>query len=430
MYWEKRIDRSGKPYYGFIYFDSKLGKNVRLRRHEVPSDILTDAQADAFCRLRESEHEAAKLRIQRKLEWQSKFYKFDELLDLFKTDSKLRAPNSWVQSLYYLEHYAFDFFLNVKQSNNLNNWPMYFEELRDWLLTVQTSRTTKTGVLAYSSRNHVVRALNTFIDVMIRKGKMAPGAPKCRGFDSSLMNKRTIDDVLTQEEVVFIHGRLKELDESLLAADLFLVSVNTGLRLGEGLGLSLADVFQGEPSDNTFVNSMKKNSLSCAGFISLGSQLFDAHNPRGEDGLVQRKPLKGRKRIGDDFGRVVPLLEKEVFNAIARRFNEQNRCFKHRLYGDRQADYLLFNGLNKNGYTNLLRKAYEGSAYRYKSPHCARHTFATRFAGLTCGDFFLCKAVLGHRDIETTMDYVHIFAALNKAARSKEQVEDGMMLIE
>jgi integrase len=40
------------------------------------------------------------------------------------------------------------------------------------------------------------------------------------------------------------------------------------------------------------------------------------------------------------------------------------------------------------------------------------------------------QAVLGHKDIETTRDYVHIFAALNKAARAKDQKRSGMRLIE
>jgi hypothetical protein len=83
----------------------------------------------------------------------------------------------------------------------------------------------------------VIRALNTFLAVMARKGKME-SAPKCRCFDSALMNKRTIEHVLMEEEIGFIHGRLIELDPSMLSADFFRVLVGTGLRLGEGLALS------------------------------------------------------------------------------------------------------------------------------------------------------------------------------------------------
>jgi integrase len=429
MYWAKRTNRAGEFYYSFIYFDLKPRKNVRLRREEVPIGIDSDAQADAFCRTREAEHEAVKLRIQRKLDWQRKFYDFDKLLDLFEADSKVRAPNSWRQSVYNLEHYAFDFFLTTKQCNNLNNWSLHFDEFRDWLLAVKTSRQTKGGGLAYSSRNHVIRALNTFLAVMARKGHMEP-APKCRCFDSSLMNKRSIDHVLSDEEVHFVYKRLSELDPSLVAADFFRVSVGTGVRLSEGLAFSVADVFEGEPVDRTFREAMKKNGFSCLGFVSINSQLRDSAGSRGPEGQVARKPLKGRRRIDEESGRTIPVLDKEVYNSIARLFNKQNERFINAECGQNASDYLLFDGLNKNIYSSLLRKAYEGSIYRHKSPHCARHTFATRFAGLTCGDMYLCQAVLGHRDIDTTRDYVHIFAALNKAARAKEQKRGGMRLID
>jgi integrase len=189
-------------------------------------------------------------------------------------------------------------------------------------------------------------------------------------------------------------------------------------------------VFEGEPVDRTFREAMKKNSLSCLGFVSINSQLRDPVAPRDKDGRVLRKPLKGRRRIDEEAGRTIPILDKEGFNAIARRFNEQNERQAEGTQGLSASDYLLFEGLNKNTYSNLLKKAHEGSIYSHKSPPCARHTFATRFAGITCGDIYLCQAVLGHKDIETTRDYVHIFAALNKAARGMEQKRGGMRLIE
>lgn len=48
---------------------------------------------------------------------------------------------------------------------------------------------------------------------------------------------------------------------------------------------------------------------------------------------------------------------------------------------------------------------------------------------MTCGDFFLAKAILGHKDVETTMRYVHIFEAIHRKARKKEQKRVGVELI-
>jgi hypothetical protein len=126
MYWQKRKDRSGTIYYSFVQWNPVERKNTRLRASEVPADISTDAHADAFCRLRDAESEAAKFRIQRKLAWKKKFYDFEELLSIFETEAKHRAPNSWQGTIYYLQQYGFDFFLNKKQCNNLNNWPLFF----------------------------------------------------------------------------------------------------------------------------------------------------------------------------------------------------------------------------------------------------------------------------------------------------------------
>jgi hypothetical protein len=164
MRWEWRKDRLGKQYRSFLYYDAKLKKNVRLRKTEIPSDIVTDEQANAFCSLKSAEHETARLRIQRKLEWRTKFYDFNELMGIFTVEIKKMAPNSWENNIYFLEQYALPFFLQNKQCNNLNNWHIYYDEFRDWLETARTVKGDRP--LAYSTKNHVISALNTFMVIM------------------------------------------------------------------------------------------------------------------------------------------------------------------------------------------------------------------------------------------------------------------------
>ena len=427
MYWEKR-GAAEEMQYCFIYWDPIAKTNIRIKQSDVPQDIETDAQADAFCRLKEAETEASKLRIARKLAWQKKFYDFEELLEIFEKEVQKRAPNSWQGQLYYLKQYGLDFFLNKKQSNNLNNWSLYFEEFRDWLLTVKTGKTTQSQRLAYSSRNNVIGSVNIFLDIMFRKGKCEL-QPKCQKFPRHLLNRRDAEDVISTDEVKIITALLQESDETYLASDFFTVLLNSGLRLGEGLGLSLADFFPGAPDSHYTKGSLERHSLMCLGYISLESQLTNSRCPRSFDKTIPRKPLKGRKRIDSKASRMIPIFDRKTFNVLARRYNEQSALMENKQFGSNKSDYLLFDGLTRNIFFRLITKAYEKSKFKNKSAHCARHTFATNLAGMTNADTGLCRLVLGHRDEDTTLGYVHLFEQINRQARANVQVKNKIELV-
>ena len=70
------------------------------------------------------------------------------------------------------------------------------------------------------------------------------------------------------------------------------------------------------------------------------------------------------------------------------------------------------------------------TAFKHKSPHCARHTFATNLAGLTHADTGFCRLVLGHKDEDTTLGYVHLFEQINRQARSKVLVKTKIALVD
>lgn len=429
MFWEKRKDKNGKSYYSFIQWDQTLGRNIRLRKSEVPQDIATDSAANAFCKLREAEFEATKMRILRKLEWQKKFYDFDELLDIHLNEMKNRAPNSWNCSMYYLKQYVFDFFLNHKQCNNLNNWPLYYEEFRDWLLVTKTSKKTTGHTLAYNSRNNIIGALNTFMDVMCIKNKCQQSR-KCSKFPSHLSGKKSAEHVITDAEARFIEQRLRHVDPSGTSANFFAVLLATGMRLGEGLSLSVADFFPCAPTNKIIAGALDRHNIKCIGYISLESQLANTMKVRNKDNHVPRKPLKGRRAIDASSNRIIPIANKKTYNLIAMLYNQQLDSLDKKAYGTNKGDYLLFDGLNKNKFSRHLRLAYKGTSYKVKSPHCTRHTFATSFAGQTDADVALCRLVLGHRDEDTTMGYVHIFEQINRQARSNELVRGRIELLE
>lgn len=428
MYWEKR-ESGGESYYCFIYWDQKEKRNVRLKKEDVPQDIKTDKQAEEFCRLKESEHEAAKMRIERKLAWQQKFYSFPELLEIFEKKVKERAPNSWESQVYYLRHYGLDFFLTESQCNNLNNWPLYFERFREWLGTVKTSRSTKTETLSVASQNNVIGAVNTFLDIMRKEGK-CDVLPKCEKFPRHLVNRRTAEHVISDIEAQVVTSQLIELDKTKLAPDFFQMLLGTGLRLAEGLGISLADFFPGQPTNSYLKDALARNNLKCYGYIVLESQVTSRTTFRDKKGKVLRKPLKGRKVIDGKASRLIPIIDKKVFNILARRYNEQTALFEKKKYGSDKADYLLFNGLTKSGFHNRITAAYEKTQYEPRTAHCARHTFATNFAGLTNADTGLCRLILGHKDEQTTLDYVHLFEQISRQAKANDLVRTKIDLID
>ncbi len=429
MYWEKRLKKDGTYYYSFIQWDSENGRNIRLKKSEIPLDIKSDAQANDFCKLRESEHEACRIRIQRKLSWQKKYYDFEDLLTIFETEMKTQAPNSWETSLYYLRQYVFDFFLTQKQSNNLNNWPLHFENFRDWLLIAKPSKKTISTGLSYNTRNNIITALNTFLCIMNRKGK-CDHFPKCIKFPSHLTNKRTADDVISYQEGEIIEDTLRLETYSQISADFFNVLMSTGMRLSEGLGLSITDFFPHQPNHTLIRRALERHKIPCYGYLSLESQVSNATHIRRSDKSVPRKPLKGRRRIDANSGRIIPITDKKTFNILARLYNQQLDLFDQRDFGANKADYLLFNGLNKNTFSRHLRFAYQNTTYKPKSPHCTRHTFATNFAGLTNADTALCRLVLGHRDEDTTLGYVHLFEQINRIARTNELVRNKIEFLE
>lgn len=143
----------------------------------------------------------------------------------------------------------------------------------------------------------------------------------------------------------------------MIAANMFLVALNTGLRLNELIGLSLADFYPGEPVYKPLTMALQNLGMKALGYIILESQPADPVSIRTDSGIVKRKPLKGKKRISDSENRTIPILDKQTFNTLARLWNTQRDLLEKKQYGSDPKDYLLFQGLNKNVYSNALKRA-------------------------------------------------------------------------
>lgn len=427
MYWEKRISKDNKVTFTFAYYNKKIKKTIRLKNTEVPSDINTEEKAAEFCRIKDAEFESVKMRIQKKLEWKNKFYDFTDLLALYEIDMKKKAPNNWKNSMYFLEQYVFPYFLTEKQCNNVNNWHLFYQDFIDWLLVIKPSKGT-TNTLSYSTKNHIITALNNFMSILKTRRKV-DRLEKCTKFPKHLVKSRDIDDVYNESEVKLVTEKLTEINADY--GDLFQVLLNTGLRISECLAISIDDFYVGEPQHETINNALKRHGIECLGYLVIESQLAKVFQIREPNGAIERKPLKGRKVIKSGTGRIIPIFNKDVFNILAKRYNNQLELLKTKKFGSDGKNYLFFDGLNRNTVNAALVKVYEGFNGRFKPKcqHCCRHTFSTNFVGLTNGDFFMAKAILGHKDIETTMRYVHIFEAINRKVKNTAQVRTGIKLL-
>ena len=158
--------------------------------------------------------------------------------------------------------------------------------------------------------------------------------------------------------------------------DLYAVTLNTGMRLGEALGLMWDKV--------DFVN----------GQIIVSRSL-------GRSGL--KHTTKTHK------ARFIPM------NANVKTILE--KCFKMRLndsfvFADSKGSHLDYNHVTERHFMVAQRESGLKKIIRF---HDLRHTFASHFM-MNGGNLYTLQKLLGHTDIQTTMIYAHLDADFLKEA--------------
>lgn len=426
---EKRtIKKSGESYYSFVRYDSVSKKNLRMTREEIRNrfgrDIVTEEDARKCLGLLEAEVDSTKKQFKRRSDWQEKFYRFSELLRIYKIKRQKKAPNSWRHSTHYLTYYVLPFFLNHRQIGNILLWPDHYEAFRTWLET-DACLVRKPGQrISYASMNHCVKALNTFMRHLKDDG-IVTELRLMEAFDESLLKERTADDLVPEQDMIKIVSHLHFVGNS-LEADYYRFLYFTGMRFNEGLGVSLADVHPGQSDHGLFSNLLRKNNIKYFGYILLDSQPA-AENRSARDvetGRVPRKPLKGRKKICEKNSRIVPITDRDVWNNLVLRCKEQFQNWKTGIHGPEQKDYLLFDGLNKATSMTRLKSAHEGLNLGHKTWHCLRHTRATTLFGET-GDRELAKMWLGHSSDRVFSKYEHCYQEAIRKAKRPEISKNG-----
>lgn len=415
MKYERRENKNGSAYYSFVWYDNKTKRPVRLTREEIKKrfgkDILTEAEAKECLQLLAGQFESEKVRIERRLQWQEKFYSFKTLVDQYEIKQKKTAPNSWENSVFYLKHYVLPFFLTEKRLNGVELWSDYFEDFKEWLEKDARLIRNPKKPISYASKNHAIKSLNTFLS-QLYKSKLLQQEYKCEGFGEHLCNKRDFDDVIHPEEMEKIETELNRLGYE-TEADLFRFLYDTGMRFHEAVGVSLADIYQGELAANILNQKLKFFKMKYYGYVVINSQF------NGKVGsTVLRKPLKGTKEISERVARTIPITDKKLWNRIVTRAEAQFKKFKNGESSDKK-DYLIFEGIDDTTARIRLIEAFRNVKLKYRSWHCCRHSRATWLIGQT-GDHMLATIWLGHKNPRTIEKYNHIYQAITRQAKRDE----------
>jgi site-specific recombinase XerD len=402
---EKRTNRDGSHYYSFVTADRK-----RLSREYVRNrfgrDITSEEDAKQTLKLLDAEFEAKKYRISQRLDWEKQFYNFKALLDDFVKKQKKRAPNSWQNNEFYCRHYVLYYFLQVKKLNNIELWVDHYDDFVGWLEKAKRVKSDK--VIAVSSKNHAIKALNIFMKHLHEKN-IVTTYRKCEVFGQHLVNERTLDDVISDEEMERIFKRLQKLgydSEALYFRYLYV----SGMRFNEGLCISADDIFQDEIKNDLLRRRLENAGIKPFGHIVSEGQ-FGGVKSSGE---VVRLPFKGKKKIEEKHNRIIPISDKILWNALVGLIQEKLETWPEK---KTLKDCLLFGGINDATATRRLQEAFKAEKLRWRSWHCLRHSRATHLIGAT-GDEMLARLILGHSSPRTLEKYNHIYQSMARTARS------------
>ena len=235
--------------YSIRYYDD-TGKLKRLKTTAHPLfKSLEDAKS--WAKSQEAITASRKAYILKKMEWKTKFYNFEKLLDTFKSYQQKNAPNSWKSSVQYLEQWVFTFFLQEMQMGNVNDWHMRFQEFTDWLSHNEAGRRKgKKQPLAVSTKNNIIKALNVFLTCLSKYNLIdMDSVKKCTAFPEHLVNHRTYKDVILEDEMRRVYNAM--LGTNKAAAEFFITLWYTGMRFSELYGLPITSMVKGQIPDKS-----------------------------------------------------------------------------------------------------------------------------------------------------------------------------------
>ena len=172
---------------------------------------------------------------------------------------------------------------------------------------------------------------------------------------------KKIHEILTEEQIEKVLMSFKNNELSIRNQCLFLLFVDSGLRLSETYSLNVSDVI-------------------------FNSNMIKINNSKGfKDRLVPMSLT----------------LKKSLYKYLTL----------YRIPDSMDDDALLLtkdkSRMTDKAVTNVIRRMKYKLNFKKFNPHMLRHTFATRYI-INGGDMFSLQLILGHEDIETVRKYVHL----------------------
>ena len=175
-----------------------------------------------------------------------------------------------------------------------------------------------------------------------------------------------------------------------------------------------------EPLSRDEINALvdSQNPLTALGsrdlailvtLLAIGIRCSELTGLRFEDAHIDEGYLKVLGKGNKE--RVVPLgsLAQKVLFRYVLHFRPEPLSERH--------DYLFLTlygtKLEPNAVRLILRRWGKKAGVNRLHPHLCRHTYATNFLSLDCGDIFRPKQILGHSSLEMVNRYVHYSSAQN-----------------
>ncbi len=366
------------------------------------------------------------------------FGNFKKMREIYFEELKENCKRSYNASELYFDNYVLPYFLDVAKEYNINRWHLHFKNFRRWLVSsaykssVSVNKRKEKDIISYSTKNHCIRTLNTFLSCMREENKLLPECEiRCKSFtkDKVDQNARGVDDIVLPIEYARIRKRIKTLITATefpdkqnayqAVYDFFTILYNSGLRFNELFSLSYDDIFfeedvkEGVP--DWIQEELYKHGYEIYGYISINSQCGHKSRQRDEKtGKVERVPLKGRKSTKDKDGRLIPITDKETMEILEARYDLSFEAHERRDHVTKRAcDYFIFPER-----MNTIRRTY--SALKEKAFHCLRHSACTNLAGKTRNQI-LTRFILGHKSISAYDRYLHIYESTIKNSRKQKR---------
>jgi integrase len=392
----------------FIYYDSKLKKNLRVTEN-IPENLFDLKKANEFKEKYLRSVKASVYKAKKNLEFIERFKKYKEVHEEYLRWAKKQAPGAWRNYDAYLRNHVYRYFLEENNYTNPETWKHHYFEFKEWLETAKSIRgNTKSGdgTLTINTRNHVIESLNSFLS-FLEDVKIEGPFVRCSKFDRP--KPKGLEYVYREEELTQLF-EFAEKHHSKKMSVLFKTLYQEFLRLNEGLGLHLDSVIMGEvpgPQLKRLCRELRDHNVEVYGFILLKDQPT-LESMRDEKGRVLRRPLKHRKHISLKDGRYIPITDQTLAEELDELIHEQTNNYRKKRFGPNREDYLLFDIKYSEPYDVLVAAKKVILTLGDKTTHDLRHTGATHLARKLSGDKALIKQMLGHKRDEETEHYVHL----------------------